>query len=199
MAVVSDRIVIASTNQQVDSLNGRCQRLLRGRGFLSGEGIDIKDGFRAFVGDRLLLRQNAPRLGIANGDFATVIKVDGERDEIRVQLDDGRRILTISLDDYDRERVTLGYASTSFSAQGGSFASVYLFIHGNMTDAQMAYVMGSRHRDRCCLFTTLDDAGDGLMKLVRDMSKDRTKLLSQDTALPHPQTWEQGRGIELTR
>ena len=66
-----------------------------------------------------------------------------------------------------------------------------------MTDAHMAYVMGSRHRNRCSLFTTLDDAGEGLTKLVRDMSRDRTKQLAHDTAVYQPRMREVPR-LELT-
>lgn len=67
-----------------------------------------------------------------------------------------------------------------------------------MTDAQMAYVMGSRHKNVCFLFTTLDDAGEGLTKLVRDMSRDRTKHLALDTVVHHHlDRRDQGRGREL--
>lgn len=119
LAAVSDKLFIASTNLQVKSLNERCQKLRAERGELLGDGIAIKGGARAFIGDRVLLRQNAPMLGIANGDFGTVLKVDSEARELRLRLDDGGRIVTVSLEHYDREKVTLGYASTSHSAQGG--------------------------------------------------------------------------------
>ena len=53
----ADKLFIASTNKQVESLNERCQKLRAERGELSGAGIAIKDGNKAFVGDRVLLRQ----------------------------------------------------------------------------------------------------------------------------------------------
>ena len=39
-----------------------------------------------------------------------MIKTDPESQELRVKLDDGGRIVTISLTGYDRERIARGYS-----------------------------------------------------------------------------------------
>jgi conjugative relaxase-like TrwC/TraI family protein len=185
---VPEKMVVASTNAQRQHLSLRCQRVLAKRGVLSGDGIEIEAGIMAYVGDKILFRKNAPLIDVVNGDFATVIGVDKDRSEMRVKLDGDGRTVTVSLKTYDREKIQLGYSVTSHLSQGGSFSKIYLFVSGNMTDAQTAYVMGSRHKDSCHLFTTLDDAGDlGLTKLVRTMSRDRTKLLAHDTQVTKKQ------------
>jgi hypothetical protein len=147
--------------------------------------VTIEDGAKAFAGERIIFRKNAARFGgICNGDFATILAVDAEKDLLKVKLDNDGRTVTVSLRDFDRERVSLAYSVTSHLSQGGSFKSVYLYVHGNMTDAQAAYVMASRHTDSVRLYTTTDDAGEGLTKLVRDMSRDRTKILAIETGTP---------------
>lgn len=179
-----EKRIIASTNAQVDRLNARCQALRESRLELKGEGIPIKGGFVAHVNDRVVLRKNFARLDVSNGDVGTVVAADPTRDELRVRLDDGSRLVTIPLANYGRENVNLGYCATSFLSQGASYDSVYLFVHGNMTDAQAGYVMASRHRDSCVMHTTRDDAGPGLAKLVRDFSRDRSKRMAHDAAGP---------------
>ena len=178
---VTEKLVIASTNLQRQHISARCQKVLAERGVISGDGVEIEAGAKAYLGDKILFRKNAPLVGIVNGDFATVIGTDQTREELRVRLDNDGRILTVSMKNYDREKVQLAYSVTSHLSQGGSFSRVFLYVSGNMTDAQTAYVMGSRHKESCNLFTTLDDAGDlGFTKLIRDMSRDRTKLMSHD-------------------
>jgi conjugative relaxase-like TrwC/TraI family protein len=191
-----EKRIIASTNNQVDRLNARCQAWRESRGELGGEGVRIKGDFAARVGDRVILRKSFARLDVSNGDVGTVVAVTPTRDELRVRLDDGSRLVTIPLATYGRENVHLGYCATSFLSQGASYDSVYLFVHGNMTDAQAGYVMSSRHRDSCVMHTTRDDAGPGLAKLVRDFSRDRSKRMAHDAAGPTP---DGGRSRERER
>jgi ATP-dependent exoDNAse (exonuclease V) alpha subunit len=200
----AEKRIIASTNNQVDNLNARCQALRASRGELSPErfAIKIKGDFLAHPGDRILLRKSVAKLDVSNGDFATVLSSDKARDELRVKLDDGGRVVTIPVAKYGRDNVSLGYAATSFLSQGASYESVYLFVHGNMSDAQMAYVMGSRHRQDCVLYTTIDDAGENLTKLVRDLGRDRTKFMAHDVPTPEREQHvghEHERGLEHPR
>jgi ATP-dependent exoDNAse (exonuclease V) alpha subunit len=179
-----EKRIIASTNAQCDSLNARCHEALEERGALSGDAVSIKGDFVARVGSRVILRKNLARLDVANGDTATVVATDAVRDELRLRMDDGGRFVTIQLSTVGREHVHPGFAQTSFLSQGASYDSVYLFVHGNMTDAQAGYVMASRHRQSCFLHTTQDDAGEGLWRLVHDFSRDRAKRMAHDTGSP---------------
>jgi ATP-dependent exoDNAse (exonuclease V) alpha subunit len=198
-ADLSERLVVASTNEQCKWLSAKCQAVLQKCGVLSGGGTTIEDGYQAFAGDRILFRTNIKLLDIANGDFATVLKVDEDRDELRVKLENDGRVVTVSLKTVDREKLNLGYAVTSFLSQGGSFSSVFLYVHGRFTDSQTAYVMASRHKDTCSLFTTIDDAGEGLAKLARDMGRDRLKVLAMDTGSERRRELEPEKSLGLTR
>jgi ATP-dependent exoDNAse (exonuclease V) alpha subunit len=148
----------------------------------------------ARVGDRILLRRSYARLDVSNGDSGTVLSTDVARGEIRMRLDDGGRVVTIPVAKYGREHVSLSYANTSFISQGASHESVYLFVHGGMTDAQTGYVMSSRHRESCYLVTTQDDAGERLTKLVRDFGRSREKVMAHD--LKTHDEWERKRAEE---
>jgi conjugative relaxase-like TrwC/TraI family protein len=181
---LEERRIIASTNAQVDALNLRCHEELEARGALSGDAVSIKDDFVARIGSRVMLRKTYARLDVSNGDVGTVIATDPRRNSLRVKLDDGDRVVTIPIETYGRNDVHLGFSATSFLSQGASYDSVYLFVHGNMTDAQSTYVMASRHRQSCSLYTTMDDAGENLNKLIRDCSRDRTKRLAHDQGEP---------------
>ena len=178
-APLREKIIVASTNAQVDAMNGRCQLQIRGERPEGGQGIRVR-GAVAYEGDRILFRKNAPRLDVCNGDLATVLAADPERDELRIVLDHGGRVVTIPLSEYGREGISLGFALTSHMVQGASVENVYLFVHGRMTDAQSAYVMGSRHRNACFLATTRDDAGEELTRLVREMGRSRMKVMAHD-------------------
>ncbi|MFO0888318.1 MAG: MobF family relaxase [Isosphaeraceae bacterium] len=174
---LAEKRIIASTNQQCDHLNAKCNQLLEERGALTGEAVSIKGDFVARVGSRVIVRKTIARLDVSNGDCGTVIGTSAARDELRVRLDQGGRVVTIPLSSY-RDGVHAGYAATSFLSQGASYDSVFLFVHGHMTDAQTGYVMASRHRQTCRMYTTRDDAGEGLTKLERDFARDRMKRMA---------------------
>src|SRR5262249_736696 len=118
--------------------------------------------------------------------------------ELKVKLSDDDRIVTVSLKSVDREKVTPGYAVTSFLSQGGSFSSIYLFVHGPF-DAQKSYVMPSRHKEKCALYPTVDDAGKRLVNLARKMSEDRLKVLAIDTGGAKRPKLEEEMSLSLTR
>jgi ATP-dependent exoDNAse (exonuclease V) alpha subunit len=196
--VMKEKLIVASTNEQRKWLSLRCQAALEEKGKLSGDGITIEDGYQVFAGERILFRTNIKLLGISNGDFATVLKVDRAKEELKVKLADDERVVTVCLKTLDREKVTPGWAVTSFLSQGGSFSSIYLFVHGPF-DAQKSYVMGSRHKEKCSLYTTVDDAGEGLASLVRKMGQERLKVLAMDTGSAPRTKVQDEMSLRLTR
>ena len=116
-----EALMIAFRRVDVADLNGRARALMRASGRLGPAELELPGGAFA-VGDRVRLRRNDRRLGVANGERATVVAVDVERGAMALDVD-GRRV---ALDraylglTSDRAGASLvhGYAITGHSAQG---------------------------------------------------------------------------------
>jgi ATP-dependent exoDNAse (exonuclease V) alpha subunit len=114
-----DAIMIAATRRDVTLLNHHARELLRSRGRL-GEHELIVAGAGFADGDRILIRHNDSRLGVCNGDRATVTHVDRIRRELHVQTGDRHLLLDEAfLRRSGREPpIEHGYVLTCHIAQG---------------------------------------------------------------------------------
>jgi type IV secretory pathway TrbD component len=133
-------------------------------------------------GDRLLIRANAKPLGVRNGDFVDVARVDRDG---TIRLQDGR-----VLPPWFRE-FTHGYAATSHASQGKTVDRGILLMAeegiaaGNL---KQAYVSNSRFRESQMIYTTDKSASrDAMMrpsdrKLVLEM----TGASAAETEVPRP-------------
>ena len=72
---VEEKLILSSTNHQAATLNGLCQEERQRRGELGRDSVTVRDGAEVHAGDRVLFRRNDKRVGVHNGDLATVIKV----------------------------------------------------------------------------------------------------------------------------
>ncbi|WP_321163165.1 ATP-dependent DNA helicase [Microbacterium sp. Leaf320] len=117
-------IMMAPTNAHVDELNGRAQALAMTEGRLvPGAAATLRDGNRAYVGDRIMTRRNTPDLrtddgthDVSNGDIYTVRQVHPDGSVTATHTDHGG---TIRLPhDYLAEHAHLGYAFTINQTQG---------------------------------------------------------------------------------
>jgi conjugative relaxase-like TrwC/TraI family protein len=114
-----DALMIAFRRADVALLNERARALMRAAGRLGSTQLDV-DGRRFAAGDRVVLRRNDSRRGVANGDRAIVLAVDGGSRCLDVELQ-GRRV---RLDDaylsprWGRPGLAHGYAVTGHVAQG---------------------------------------------------------------------------------
>jgi hypothetical protein len=97
-------------------------------------------------GDRIQFRAPDRSLGLANGDFATIIALDDRRASMR--LDNGRE-LSAALDRLSH--IDHGYASTSHSAQGATVDRVIVDIDTGLSlelvNRKQFYVSISRARN----------------------------------------------------
>ena len=148
----------------------------------------------------MLFTRNDKRVGVNNGDLATVIRVTTADEEQRtsqagmvnrklgpekgealtVKLDTGE-LVTVALSTYDRDNIRLGYSVTTHKAQGATVENAYVFSSGAMTDRQMAYVQASRARNETRIYTPKNEAGPELTDLTEAMSRDRNKTMAHDT------------------
>jgi len=104
------------------------------------------------VGDRLQWREPDNQRRIANGEYATITKLDPH--QIEVQLDKGRKLSTPLA---EARKVDLGYASTSHAAQGATVDRVLVNIDSSrsaqLVNDRMCYVAISRARLDARIYT----------------------------------------------
>src|SRR5229473_620566 len=103
-------------------------------------------------GDRIQFRAPDRALGVANGEFATVIDIDDRKARLRV--DNGREIsATIGR----LKHIDYGYASTSHSSQGATVDRVIVNIDtlrsAELVNRKQFYVSISRARHNVTLYT----------------------------------------------
>ncbi len=72
------------------------------------------------AGDRILCRNNQQRLGVLNGDLATVTSVDQETESLTVRLDRGQGARELPAWYLGQGHVDYGYAMTGHKAQGAT-------------------------------------------------------------------------------
>jgi ATP-dependent exoDNAse (exonuclease V) alpha subunit len=103
-------------------------------------------------GDRIQFRAPDRALGVANGEFATVIAVDDRK--LRLHIDNGREI---SAAIGRLKHIDYGYASTSHSSQGATVDRVIVNIDtlrsAELVNRKQFYVSISRARHNVTLYT----------------------------------------------
>src|SRR5262249_13951975 len=149
-----NKLILASTNAQVSDLNSMVQEARRRAGELGL--VSFEAGRHEFyLNDRVLFTKPGRLYGIENGDLATVLAHDALRGTMAVLLDDGRRV-TVPV---TKVGFQLGYCVTVHKAQGETVDRAYVFLYGEMTDAQSSYVSSSRARVQTRIYSTEDEAG----------------------------------------
>jgi Ti-type conjugative transfer relaxase TraA len=155
-----NRFIYASTNAEVNRINRGIHDIRLSRGEIRNElEVDAVKGKIAIgAGERIQFYANDRHLGIVNGTYGTVTRIDGDR--ITVDSDIGP---TIRFDSRIFNAFGLGYAGTVYRGQGKTQTEVYaLYDHTYAWNARTAYVGMTRHTDRVDLYVSRDLAGDEL-------------------------------------
>jgi ATP-dependent exoDNAse (exonuclease V) alpha subunit len=152
-------LLIAHDNDTVTELNQQARTHLAASGRLHGSAVEMGD--RVFqAGDRILCRNNQQRLGVLNGDLATVTRVDQETESLTVRLDRGQDVRELPAWYLGQSHVDYGYAMTGHKAQGVTTDRTFVIVTGN-TDREWAYVAMSRGRQANTLYLTNPQPADG--------------------------------------
>lgn len=117
-------------------------------------GVDLFREERRVIakGDRLQFRAPNRALGVANGEFATVVVIDDRK--AALQMDDGREVKAAVR---RLRRIDYGYASTSHSSQGATVDRVIVNIDtarsAEFVNRKQFYVSISRARHGVTVYT----------------------------------------------
>lgn len=144
-----DAVMLAPRRAEVADLNAAARHRLLEQGLLKGPALDVRG--RAFAaGDRVVLRANDRRLGVANGSRGVLTDVDLDAGVMRLEMMDGSQRELPSW--YVQQRTRAGgstvehaYALTAHLAQG--MTTDRAFVLGSETVyRQWGYVAWSRAR-----------------------------------------------------
>lgn len=164
-ATLSDKIIIAVENKNVDALNAGARQYLKASGYLVGDEYSIA-GREFMRGDRVLITQTDKGLGVTNGDIGTIEYADTNK--FVFSLGAGKNAKQVEFDPNSYDGFRHGYATTIFKAQGASIKVVYVF-HDGFSGMRNSYVALSRHVEELKLYAN-DVATDGMDSLVKQMS-----------------------------
>ncbi|MEX1005806.1 MAG: MobF family relaxase [Acidimicrobiia bacterium] len=147
-------LLIGHRNDTVDQLNRQARARIAESGLLHGPSVDTGD--RNFqVGDRAVCLKNRNRLGVLNGDLATVTAVDTDRRTVTLELD---RNGTVTVPHWylDEGNLDWGYALTGHKAQGATARRAHT-VAGDGVDREWLYVTMSRGREANTIYLTDPD------------------------------------------
>jgi hypothetical protein len=190
-------LLIAHNNDTVTELNQKARTHLTASNRLQGPTLEA--GERTFqAGDRILCRKNQTRLGVLNGDLATITNIDQERKSLTVRLDRDPETRNLPVWYLEQGHVDYGYAMTGHKAQGVTTDRTFVIIEGT-TDREWAYVAMSRGRqyntlylanpqpaDEQCTHLTHQGRHDPVDRLTATLNHNSAQIAAIDHARPTP-------------
>lgn len=149
---LSEVLLIGHRNTTVDQLNERARSLIAEAGLLGGPTLNVKD--RLFqTGERVVCLKNRSRLGVLNGDFATVTGIDIERRAITLRLDRNDHSVAVPPGYLDDGHLDWEYALTGHKAQGVTVRRAHT-VAGDGVDREWIYVTMSRGQEANTVYLT---------------------------------------------
>lgn len=164
-----DTVISTATNMQARQVNHAIQSLRSGEGQVGGTGLSCMDeGERVFAGDRIMARRNDREAGVANRQVFTVINADTEGLDA---LDDQGRTHRLARG-YVQQHVQLGYASTTYGAQGVTAREAILYA-GHCTTGADLYVALTRGRNSNSIYLSAANDRDADTMLEYALTRER--------------------------
>ena len=158
-------VLVSDSNESVQALNQRARTDLILDGTVDARReVTLQDGARAAVGDTVITRRNDRRLRagrgwVRNGDRWTVAEVrdDGSLTLRRAGRKWGASVVLPA--DYAAEHLDLGYAVTSYRAQGITVDTSHVLVDASMTRENL-YVALTRGRETNLAYVAIDKPDD---------------------------------------
>jgi Ti-type conjugative transfer relaxase TraA len=172
-------LILASTNREVNVLNQAAHDIRLFKGEISKEEYHCTTAFgsvRVSAGDLIELRKNDRDIGATNGMKGKLI--DAKEDRFTIEIEDQNKndkkvskIVSFNPKEYGSWQ--LGYATTTFRAQGRTVEEAYV-LHSANNSKQTAYVAMSRHQDKVKCYISDKECGNW-NTLAEQLSKDSSK------------------------
>ena len=178
-------VILAHRNVDVGMLNAAVRDERKARGELQQVKVAGAGQLELGVGDRVVFLKNDAGLGVKNGQFGEVVRMNLLGSGLSVKLDNGRTV-EFSLSTY--QDVAHGYASTIHKSQGMTVDRAMLWGSASL-DRHLGYVAMSRHRDRLDVYQPHEASR------VRKLES----CLSRSTREVSMQTMMQERGLEYAQ
>ena len=195
-----EKVIIASTNADIERLNETVRDRLKALGQLPQEEVVVKckdKQERAFaVGDRIVITKNqktddAITKKLNNAETGEVVaimhsKLTGKPKTMKLRMDDGKEaFLELSKD----HAIKHAYALTVHKSQGQTKDAAFYWVSANGNSLHQAYVACSRHRKDLRMYLSED--------MVRSM-EDKIKGKPATASMKKTATWvAQEKGIDL--
>lgn len=180
-------LLLAYMRVDVAALNGQARNILKTRGLLGEMKTwkTINGDLEIAVGERLLLRSNDERLGVWNGDVATV--VGHFAGNLTLKLDRGTQVNLPP----DYSAVEYGYATTVHKSQGVTVEHSLIYIRGKW-DSFLTYVGLTRHRHSCHIYVSRE-AYPTTDSLIKTLSMGSTR----DSQIDYPFSYTTRRSLDV--
>lgn len=179
-ADLSQSLMLASTNAEVNGLNELAQRVRLSRREIRGAPVHINDE-QFHAGDRVRFTLNSRALRVWNGDggeITSILRTGLRNYRVTVRLDAsagigwlGRpksRSITFSTASYSHLR--LGYATTIHAAQGTTVERSFVLAGTSMLSSELSYVQLTRHRDEAYIVAPRGRVGEDIEAMAEAMS-----------------------------
>lgn len=158
-------VLVSDSNESVQALNQRARTDLILDGAVDARReVELHDGTHAAVGDTVITRRNDRRLRagrgwVRNGDRWTVteVQVDGSLTLRRADRKWGAAVVIPAA--YAAEHLHLGYAVTSYRAQGITVDTSHVLVDAAMTRENL-YVALTRGRQTNVAYVAIDKPDD---------------------------------------
>jgi hypothetical protein len=193
----SEVLLIGHRNTAVDQLNRRARTLIDEAGLLNGPTLDVND--RMFqAGDRVMCLKNRTRVGVLNGDLATITSIDTERRAVTLRLDRTDQPVTVPQWYLDDGHLDWGYAVTGHKAQGATARRSHT-VAGDGVDREWVYVAMSRGRESNTIYLTDPQLGNDECEHLTHQHPERIAALIAGLArtATEPAALDTGRGPKI--
>jgi hypothetical protein len=138
---IARSVMLAYRRNDVAELNQAAHALMLRSGRLGDEAMQLP-GREFRVGDRVLCRLNAPRLGVRNGTRGTIVDLHSTGLTLRT---DAGALCSLPIG-YAADQLNHAYALTGHAAQGATVERAFVLLHDEGALREWGYVACSRAR-----------------------------------------------------
>lgn len=189
-ASIKDKLILTDRREDAKLLNKMAQEARKDE--LGLAWVTVGES-TLYMGDRISITKTSQARGINNGDRGTLVAINplpGYK-TATIKLDSGEKV---TIDYAQFPHLDLGYASTTHRAQGETVSEAYILTGSTMQDKHLAYVQGSRAKEKSHFFMTESEAGENLSDIVHRMERDRQRTTARQE-IGHSQSILTDRGI----